>query len=444
MAFQVASLSLLLALSGCCLTVSSGFTLETTSSGVFATADSTGSTSGGSGTTATGATTSRTNGSATAGGGNTGTGGFASSSGTTTGSHTTPLSPTWLIDAGPGMVFGPVSASLVDPTYNQAVELAFAAGDGGIFGIATQAIGGDGTALGSATVVATTNPGLTAPPRTTTLGPDTICWEDFGVTDDPFGFCSTYDAGPRVLCGTLFGGSLDPRFNCCGSSPSLVHAPGASLSDLFFSFPAGLDQWWFGEAEGTSVHFYLATPAALVILSSETLGFVFADDSTGGLHLGSACSTNGGCVFFLANLDPTFAFGGAFAASADTIFTEPRGLVGLVELDGSGLRGTVWSSQTDGGTTVPIVSTATPVGPLAVGSCAGGFGYVVMTSSPGILLFAEQGFDGGMLADSGSLYELEGLESGPTAITASAIPDSGLLVALSSSGQVAVYKIPCE
>ena len=163
MAARLGSLAGLLALAGCCLTIVPGIGNEPETSGQ-STGSGVGSTGGGvsasagpgsTGNGTTGATSGASSGTGTASGAGTTGGPTGTTDGTSGGA--VPLLPTFLVDAGPGEILGPVSiASGSNHTGDPGARLVYSRGEGGQFQILFVSFSADGNALIGPELVATT------------------------------------------------------------------------------------------------------------------------------------------------------------------------------------------------------------------------------------------------------------------------------------------------
>jgi len=439
MARAASILALSLTLAGCCLT--------TQVTGQTAGAQGSGGSSSSTGSAAGPGTTGSTTAAASSTGG--------SSSGTTGGSSTGPtLAPILLLDAGEDVVFGPVSivGGLNGPSSGGA-RLAYSMSDGGPFNVYLQGFSDEALPAGAPELIAGTSPGLFGAPgvSVSNYGNETaLCWDDNGVSTDPFGgqACST-GIGPIVICATIAAQGAPPQnvFSDCGNSAQLIFNPADGVTQLLvYNGDFQLTEAFFPSA-GDAITLNSSLPVVGVPVLSGLDEVFFGMPSSGmipgcisqGLtvvrHLYGGSTLQPICSPVDASFDPD----GQFAVAGNPTVE----LAGILELDGAGLRASVWGIDA-GIATEPIPSAEAPTGPLAAGPCPNGFGYVTMTAD-GSLLFTEQAFDGTLMPDGG-LLQLGRFSSAPITTSMAVAPslDGGLFLAVSSPAQIGVYLISCE
>jgi len=414
----------LLALDGCCLSVVTGGTGKSSSG------------SGTGGATSTGGTTTGT-----------------SAAGSSTGSFIPTLTLTYLLDAGIGTVFGPVALSLTPTDGGSGIaKLVYSGGQPGSFEVTLQALSEAGMALGDPIAVAATDAALISPPNVTVFddGRDTaVCWEDYGSTSNPFlGECMNAGENPLVLCATVAeGGSSSESYSACGSRPLLVFngasAPlnldGGDLQLYYQDYVDVAQVWAYGYDVGISASWGpINIPFAVSPLAPNLDEIVHAAD--GGLVATLIYFSGGGySQSSSATIDPLFATNGQLAVTSKL----DSEALGVLELDDSGLRATSW--QFDGGAhwLTAIPAPTDPIGPLGATSCPSGFGFLAITDG-GDLLLAKTLFDGEIASVAGGLFALDDFESTATSLAVAPNLDGGLLIAVSSPGQIAVYVVGCQ
>jgi hypothetical protein len=381
-------------------------------------------------------------------------GSSGTSGGTGTGTGSTSglplLLPTFLLDAGLGLIFGPISITAPNTgNYDAAARLAFSVGGDGEFAVEIQTLTGDGLASGAPVAVATTAL-LTTLPNLSVSDDGTqtaVCWEDFGTTTDPYYCGENYD-GPLVLCASIpeAGGAVESSYSGCGTEPAIVLNSPANQSVLFFDNGADLVGWAYGQSWGQSVGEDLDPPGEYVAIPldaarSGLIGFGF---DNGGLDSGLLLAPTGypGCCDREPAgviLDRSFPPVGQVAAASDL----GSGSIGVVELTASGLRAITWQLDAGSEMTIPLSSMVEPGGQLAVAGCLEGFVYLAVTSS-GVLLFTETSFDGHVIPDGGGEIALGGLHDAVTSMAVAPAGDGSAFLAVSSLAQVAVYRVQCR
>jgi len=480
LASRLAVFAGLLPLVGCCLTIVPGIGPESGTSGEGSTSAAASTRGAGASTSAgesstgtTSAASGRTSGARTSG--NTGTTGGAGTTGSTTGTQSgtsagSILPPTYFLDAGEGEIFGPVSiAGGSSHTGDPGARLVYSRGDGGQFDIFVMSLSGAGGTLlgpqlvavasagvmidGGQSIAIASSPNLSVSDFGNRTG---LCWEAFGSSSNPYAGCDHIPEGPTVTCATLAEIGDDPQgsYSNCDTVPQLVFNRTDRVTQLFTRDGV----WWYGMDWGISLggpeDFWSSGPFATVALSENLDGLLlqsadinpnYSPSTSAGLLLipllyadapspGYLDSTP---VYF--DVDPAFSPTGLFAAAASST----THTVAAVELEDSSLRGIVWTADAGIIGAIPIQSSAPPVWPMAAATCSSGFGYLAMTGA-GSMLFAEQSFDGSLMAGTSETFTLEGFSSTITSMAVAPSADGSLLLAVSSQAQIAVYLLGCQ
>jgi hypothetical protein len=473
---------------GCCLQSITGLTTGMIgTSASSAAAASSGGTTGGSGSSSgtTGGTSS---------GGSSGTSG-----GSSTGKMTVPiptptrLEPLVLLDAGPDVVFGPVSiAAVPGPAGEGLAKLAYSRGDGGQFGIMLQTLSADAGAIGEALEVATTGIRLEPPsdagiqifcplsPPNVSVSDDgsrtAVCWEDCAAIisvsfPQP---CQLTFPAPAILCGSTSeeGQLLDAGYANCGYLPTLVFNPSDGVTQLFFEGYGTIlpstgapEEWTYGQGwQVTQVISSLGVRGvALPVAPGEDAAIWAGEGAVQGvqnLNLEQTPYVDGGYLKTAStNIDSrykaVFNQPAPFAAAGST----PGQVVGVLVTDATGLI--EFTVELDGGVFIgqqhPLSSAEPLTGAVAVGACPGGFVYFATTADDQVLI-TRGNFDGTLVADGGQyfdlvdfnqtpgLYWLDSTNWGVPATSLAVAPASGnnLFLAISNPAQVAVYVVSCE
>jgi hypothetical protein len=291
------------------------------------------------------------------------------------------------------------------------------------------------------------------------------CWDDFGSDPNPFQGCSL--AGgllPIVKCnsvsvaGTATDLAMDGGYVNCGSRPSLEQGSSVASGYLSTTILSYLQPESWGELQilycdwGDAIAFETSTQPIANSVIAEASGYLLFMGSDDSLGFEQFFLTNRTCPGYswvqtdagYVILNPILSYDGGQAFSVTGRADDGGSQIGIVVSAAStGVVGLVLDDPATGVTTSPIALNAadeTPLGPVAAAGCGSQFWYAYAVDG-GDVMAGAFGADGGLLVDGGSWF-VGNLGANATNVSL-ATSDGGLLLAVGTPAEIAVYFVPC-
>jgi hypothetical protein len=408
-----------------------------------------GSTTTTSATTTAGTTsTSSTAGTSTGAGTTTGSGTTGS---TTSGGGTGPI----VIDAGADQTFAGVAVAFAG---NEG-ELFFTETADGGYVYLLQHLSAAGAAVDSPVIVAFGVP--MSPPAVAVSSDGTeiaACWEDFGLNPNHYGGACFADgeSGAIVRCnsiplaGTATDLALDGGYVGCGVRPFLEQGTSGfydytDLTFLTYSRPGSdtqLDSLYCGWGNSISAQTPPSIGAEVVAEAAGYWIFLGAPDELvyNALNLGSGpCSG----ITYGPPYNSVLKYDGGQAFSVTGRADDGGSQIGIViSAASTGVVGLVYDDPTVRVAIPPSTLNAadeSPLGLIALAGCGAQFWYAYAVDG-GTVMAGAMNVDGGLV--DGGASRVGNLGTNATSLSM-ATSDGGLLLAVGTPGQIAVFFIPC-